>query len=71
MAAYTVVGIYVDNNQRFAHSVEAEGPAEAEATAVEELADGQDDVAVEDLLVAAVFAGRLSPVDVDPALGGG
>lgn len=58
MPKYTVVGTYADNRERFAQTVNADNPERAEKIAV---------VAAEilghDLIVAAVLAGEVTPVD--------
>jgi hypothetical protein len=54
MRTYTVVGIFEDNEERFATVVEANTPLQAEAAA-----GSQTDYL---LIVAAVFEGALTPV---------
>ena len=62
MTAYTVVGLWMDNDppSRVAAWVEADDPDSAIAAA--ERGEGSDD-APGDLLVAGVFAGHIAAVD--------
>ena len=58
---YTVVGLYTENGQRYAESVEAANPAEAEKAVLHQ--------AEEELVIAGVFEGELQTVDQDPLFG--
>jgi hypothetical protein len=54
---YTVVAVYAETMQRYAESVEAEGPAEAERIVRENAPD--------DIIVAGVIEGVHDCVDLD------
>ena len=55
---YTVFGVYEDNRQRYAATVEADTPLGAEATARALASAG--------LIIAGVVEGQVVPVDEDP-----
>lgn len=68
MQHYTVVGLYGDNNQRYATSVQAESPREAESIAREQC--DEDNGFETNLLVAGVVRGRHTCVDAEYAVYG-
>lgn len=68
---YSVFGTYRDNDQRYATSLQATSPEEAEKLAQAECASDNKLDYSEPLLVSAVIEGRHKAKDRDPAYEGG
>ena len=68
--AFTIFAVYRESGQRYATSLEAADPGEAEDLAQEQCrADNGFSEGEEPLLIAGVAAGEIAALDSDPFIG--